>query len=537
MPTSSLFKKHKTVDSLRRTEKEKMLNWLAEPNSCPGLFYETPAQDGFLVRIRTPGGLLNQQQGRAIAELFTELATVVDPWGSETIQVTNRANLQIRSTHPPTPEVFQTLQDLGLAAQNPGVDHLRNVMTSPTAGIDPLELIDTRPLVQALDTYIQSHPELAGLPAKFSVGIDGGGAVGVGTRSTIFWEHRYNEIQLSAVLVEQPANDSIVPADVYFRLALGADKQLYNTSVLIEPDDCVAVVAAIATAYLDYVNQAAKSPKKPRMKHLLQEWGVEYYLQQVNGYLPQPLRQMTHSPILPPTQPHGHLGIHPQQQLGLSYIGISLQLGQLTAAQLLGMVQLSETFGSGDLRLTPWQTVLLPDIPNERVTEVVQTLSLLGLSASSDRPHSAIAACAGKPGCAASATHTQTDAIALINHLSQQFTLNCPVNIHLTGCEKSCAQPSPAEITLLGTTFEQQGAIVEGYHIYIGDDQESLKYHLGDAIATDVSSLIEQLLHLYQQHQKTPKESFREFASRYSISDLKSLTPASKLENSTLKTA
>lgn len=215
-----------------------MVNWLAEPNSCPGLFYGTPAQDGFLIRIRTPGGLLNQQQGRALAKLFTELAklstelaTLIEPWGSEIIQVTNRANLQIRSTHPPTPEIFQTLQDLSLAAHNPSVDHLRNVMTSPTAGIDPQELIDTRSLVRGLDAYIQSHLELAGLPTKFSVGIDGGGAIGIGTRSAIPWEHRYNEIQLSAVWLEHPVNDSTVPAGVYFRLALGAGRRVHNISV------------------------------------------------------------------------------------------------------------------------------------------------------------------------------------------------------------------------------------------------------------------------------------------------------------------
>ncbi|PZV11027.1 MAG: precorrin-3B synthase [Leptolyngbya sp.] len=522
------------------------MNELAQFNVCPGLFHNTPAQDGYLIRIRTPGGWLNCQQGRALTRL-------IDRWGSKAVQVTNRANLQIRSTHPPTPEVFQTLQNLGLAAQNPSVDHLRNVMTSPTAGIDPLELIDTRPLVQAVDTYIQSHPELAGLPAKFSVGIDGGGAVGIGTRSAIPWEHRYNEIQLSAVWVEHRGrgnreqgiefNHSKLSASdlslkkVYFQLALGADKQLCNTSVVIEPDDCVSVVAAIATAYLDYVNQAPKAPKKLRMKHLLQDWGIDPYLQRINAYLPYPLSQPTHRPTLLSTQPYGHLGIHPQQQTGLSYIGISLPLGQLTAAQILGLVQLSETSGSGDLRLTPWQTMLLPDIPNERVNDVVQTLASLGLFVSSDRPDSAIAACAGKPGCAASATETQTHAIALINHLNQQLRLECPVNIHLTGCKKSCAQPSPAEITLLGTTFEQAGAIVEGYHVYIGDDQQSLKHHLGDAIASNIPSLIQQLLHLYQQHQKTPNESFREFTSRYEISDLKSLILSLKLKNLAVRTA
>lgn len=493
------------------------MNWLAEPNTCPGLFYGTSAQDGFLIRIRTPAGLLNHQQGRAIA-------TLVEQWGSEVIQVTNRANLQVRSIcTAPTPEVFQTLQSLRLAAQDPRVDHLRNLMTSPTAGIDPQELIDTRPFIQALEAYIQCHPELAGLPAKFSIGIDGGGAVGIGTRSKIPWEHRYNEIQLSAVLVEHQVDQSTnLPSGIFFRLALGADKQLCDTQVLILPEDCISVIAALATVYLDYVNQAPQSQKKPRMKHLLQDWGVEKYLQQVNRQLSPPLRQVTDRLMPLPTRRYGHLGIHPQQQAGLSYIGVSLRLGQLTAIQLLGLVQLSETFGSGHLRLTPWQSVILPDISNEQVPGVLQNLSSLGLSVFRNQVDAAIVACAGKLGCAEGATQTRPHALALADYLSQRLMLEYPVNIHLTGCTKTCAQPSPAEITLLGTTIEQDGEMVEGYHVYVGNDQQSSKYQLCDVAIADVASLIEQLLHLYKQHRATPNESFGEFTERYAIPDLKS---------------
>lgn len=516
-----------------------MVNWLTPANVCPGLFYGTPAQDGFLVRIRTPGGWLNHQQGRAIA-------TFLEQWGSEAIQVTNRANLQVRSVHTaPTSEVFQALQDLGLAARNPSIDHLRNLMTSPTAGIDRCELIDTRPLVQALDAYIQSHPELAGLPAKFSIGIDGGGTVGIGTRSAIPWEHRYNEIQLSAVAVNDFAAKTLdertnLPTGVYFRLALGADKQLCNTQVLIEPDDCLSVVAALATVYLDYVNQTPQSQKKPRLKHLLQDWGMEKYLQQVNCQLGRCLYQVTHCPVLPPTERYGHLGIHPQRQAGLSYIGVGLRLGQLTASQLLGLVQLSESFGSSHLRLTPWQTILLPDIPHERVPDLLQHLLSLGLSESNNRVDTGIVACAGKPGCASAVTQTQPHAIALADYLKERLTLECPVNIHLTGCAKSCAQPSPAEITLLGTTIEQNGATVEGYHVYVGDDcatgalreQQSFNYQSSEVAYADVPSLIEQLLHLYQQYRETPDESFGEFTNRYAIPELKLLiTP----QNSEIK--
>ena len=522
------------------------MTWLMEPNRCPGLFYGTPAQDGFLMRIRIPGGFLNCQQGQAIA-------TLAEQWGSAAIQVTNRANLQIRAVHnPPAAEVFQTLQTLGLAAQNPKIDHLRNVMASPTAGIDPQELIDTRPWIQALDAYIQTHPELADLPAKFSIGIDGGGAVGIGTRyscgnaspTEIPWEHRYNEIQLSAVAGGGQLGNG--KEAVFFRLHLGGDKQLRDPKVLIQPDQCMPVISALTRVYLDYVHQNSHQQnshqqnshqqKKPRMKHLLQDWGMERYLRQVNQYLASPLRLGATCPTPRPTQRYAHLGVHPQRQLGLSYVGIHLSLGQLTGAQLRKLVQLSATVGSGELRLTPWQTVVLPNIPDRQVAEVLQHLESWGLSISANRVAAAIVACGGKPGCAASATQTQTDAIALTQVLNQHLVLESPVNIHLTGCPKSCAQPSPAEITLLGAMIEQSGEVVEGYQIYVstaqcsGDVKEAvMQHHLGGVIASELPSKIAKLLVLYQQHRATLDESFGAFAARFLIPTMQPSIASSNL--------
>ncbi|MBE9143044.1 precorrin-3B synthase [Planktothrix mougeotii] len=456
------------------------MNWLVEANVCPGLFYGTPAQDGFLIRIRTPGGWLNSQQGKAIA-------TLLEQWQS-TIQVTNRANLQIRGVQKsPTLEDFQTLQKLGLAAHNPTIDHLRNIMCSPTAGIDCQELIDTRQFVQKLDSFIQNYPSIAELSPKFSIGIDGGGTVGIGTRSTLAWEHRYNEIQLSAIALNN--------GGVAFQLALGGDKQLCYTDILIEPENCLSVVTALVTVYLDYVKQTPSiKGKKPRMKHLLKDWGVEKYLEQVNCQLNHPLeRNVTGIIYRQDACSTFHLGIHNQKQAGLSYIGLSLRLGQLTATQLIGLVELSETFGSSQLRLTPWQTIILPDIPNQKVSELLPKLTSLGLSASMGWD-AAIVACGGKPGCAAAATATQIHATMLADYLNERLTCNSPVNIHLTGCAKSCAQPSPAEITLLGTTIEQNGEIIEGYKVYIGDDKKSLKIPIFEGEVASVFPKIEQFL-------------------------------------------
>lgn len=471
-------------------EKKIIVNWLVKANVCPGLFYGTPAQDGFLIRIRTPGGWLNSKQGALIAELLKA-------WGSEALQVTNRGNLQIRGVqNPPSLEVLQTLQNLGLAAFDPRIDHLRNIMASPTAGIDPQELIDTRPLVQKLDYFIQNHPSIIELSPKFSIGIDGGGKVGIGTRSPIVWEHRYNEIQLLAITIDDHINST---SDLYFQLALGGDKNLYHTSILIRLENCLSVVAALVKVYIDYVQQnPLQTGKKPRMKHLLKDWGVENYLEAVKAELEYPLNLIfdpektvlkTVNPL--PSQPYAHLGIHPQRQAKLSYLGLSLKLGKLSADQLLELVEISETFGSGQLRLTPWQTILIPDIPNQKIPELLPKLAPFGLSNS--LVDAGIVACAGKPGCAAAATETQIHALILADDLKEQLTLNSPVNIHLTGCDKLCAQPSPAEITLLGTIIEQNGKKVEGYQVYIGKGQDSLNHKVCEGKLVDILPLIKKV--------------------------------------------
>lgn len=484
------------------------MDWLVKSDVCPGLFYGTPAADGFLVRLRIPGGWLDRQQ-------VSTIATILNDWDNPTLQVTNRGNLQLRGiTTAPTPAMFQALQAVGLAAQNPSIDRLRNFMASPTAGIDPQELIDTRPCLRAIDDYLQSHPELIDLPSKFSIGIDGGGALGIGRQSPLAWEHRYNEIQLSALALED---------GVYFHLALGGDKQLLDTQVVIKPADCVPVIAALATVYQTYSQQAP--PRQQRMKHLLQAWGLEKYLALVNQLLPVPLlvpvdqKNLTRSPTIP----YQYWGVHPQSQPDYSYIGINLFLGQLTAEQWIGLGALSTSFGNGELRLTPWQSVLIPYIKSAQVPELLANLEELGLSAT--RPDAAIVACAGKPGCAASATDTQTHSRLLAKELTKYQTvirntsltplslsgrgvggegISAPVNIHLTGCAKSCAQASPAEITLLGRSLDRDGVMVEGYDVYVGNGQQSYAQHIYQGTFAEILPRMSQILGSAKQTRMSP---------------------------------
>ena len=471
---------------------------------CPGLFYATPAQDGVLSRIRIPGGILTAQQCEAIA-------TLADQFGGGYVQITNRANVQIREIQTGiAADTLTQLQELGLASPVVEVDQIRNIMSSPTAGIDCYELLDTRPLVMGWDQYISTHPHLGILSAKFSVCFDGGGSVSV--------RDRPNDIGLVAVKDQ---------GNVYFRLQLSVGERgdaPCDVGVLVKPEDSLLVLAALAEVYYGWTVQlgdcAVTHRRKPRFRQLMNDWGVEAYLQTVENRLPFSWQRCDVSTATP-VNSYGHIGVHPQRQPGASYIGVVLPLGQLGTQQLRGLAALAK-HGSGTLRLTPWQNVLIPDIPHQQFTQVQQTLEDLGLHWSATHPCSAIVACSGN-GCVSSATDTKRHALILTAHLEQHITLDHPINIHFSGCEKSCAQHHPSDIALLGVATDGATGGTEAYRVYVGSDGSTFGREYQECSPEQLPDLIQHMLQIYQDKRISPDETFKEFANRHAINELKEL--------------
>ncbi|MEG3989031.1 precorrin-3B synthase [Microcoleus sp. S28C3] len=471
---------------------------LSELPTCPGLFYGSRARDGILSRMRIPGGILNAQQCRTIADL-------VDRYSTGCLQVTNRANLQIRDLNSPvSDELWQDLLELGLASRRVEVDPIRNIMASPTAGIDRQQLLDTRPLVKAWDDYLQTHPELSELSPKFSIGFDGGESVSI--------RDLRNDILLAA-------EGRSTQSEIVFRLYLNDE-----TGILIQESQCISVLAALASTYLEYTkNLPIINGKKPRLRHLLADWGAESYLERVERNLPFVVQR---SPIASSEKSipnHQHLGIYPQQQSGFSYMGIALPLGRLESKQLRSLANLAQNLASGTLRLTPWQNLLISDIPNSQLFEVTQQVGDLGLHSSATRLDSCLVACAGSSGCASAATDTQSHALAMARDLAQKLTIDLPINIHFSGCEKSCAQHRPIDITLVGIQIERGDEAIEGYKIYAGRKDLPFGRPICAAVsAAEMPGAIERMLQVYQRFRE-PLESFGELVDRLPIDQLQEL--------------
>ncbi len=469
---------------------------LTELPTCPGLFSGSRARDGILSRMRIPGGILNVAQCGAIAHL-------IDNYSTGYVQVTNRANLQIRDLNSAiSPEVWHNLQELGLASHCVEIDPIRNIMASPTAGIDRQQLLDTRPLVAAWDGYLQTHPELSELSAKFSIGFDGGESVSIRAIR--------NDILLAAERLY--ANSEIV-----FRLHLNGD-----TGIVIQESQCTLVLAALASVYLEYTqNNPRIDRKKPRLRHLLADWGVESYLEQVQHNLPFLLQRQAIASSDKSIPNYQHLGIHPQQQSAFSYIGIALPLGKLESKQLRDLANLAKNFGRGILRLTPWQNLLISDIPNSRICEVEKLIARLGLHSSATNLDSCLVACAGSSGCASAMTDTQSHALTMVKNLAQKLQIDRPINIHFSGCQKSCAQHSPIDITLVGIQIKHGNEIVPGYDIYAGKTDSPLGRQIFQGVrVAEIASFTNKLLEIYQRFRQ-PSESLGEFVDRSAIDQLK----------------
>jgi len=481
-----------------------------------GLFYVAPTQDSFMCRLRIPNGIVT-------AEQFEGLAGLAETLGGGYADVTTRANLQIREIQPSAlVELLMGIQDLGLTTRGAGADNIRNITGSPTAGIDPTELIDTRPLARALHFTILNHRELYGLPRKFNIAFDGGGQVSV-LEDT-------NDIGFAAVRV---GDGAAVPPGVYFRMYLGGitghGDFARDAGILLKPEECVAAAAAVVRVFIAYGDRTDR--KRARLKYLLDEWGMDRFMAEAEKEMSfKPLRLpadqcVSRGPLLK----HGHTGVHKQMQRSMNYIGVILPVGRLTTAQMRGLAAIATQFGSGTIRLTVWQNIILSDISDAKVPGARKAIEEIGLSAEASPIRGALVACTGNTGCKFAATDTKAQALYLAQYLETRVKLDRPLNIHLTGCPHSCAQHYVGDIGLLGVKVAQGDDMIEGYTIVVGggagSERRLAREVARDVPFADVADRLEALLHAYLA-QRREAESFQEFTSRHSVEQLQAMFAA-----------
>jgi ferredoxin-nitrite reductase len=486
-----------------------------------GLFYVAPAQNSYMCRLRIPNGILTAWQFEGVADLAERL-------GGGYSHVTTRANLQVREIRAENgPAFLEGLVDLGLTAKGSGADNIRNVTGSATAGIDPLELLDTRPHARAWHHHILNDRSLYGLPRKFNVAFDGAGSI-----ATL---EDTNDIGFQAIEVLEGASSEGQPVapGIWYRLALGGitgHKDLArDTGVVVAPEDAIAVSDAILRVFIAHGDRTDRN--RSRLKYVLDAWGFERFLAAVEEKLGRRLIRVENAFVAPrPVYDRlAHIGVHRQLQPGLNWVGVALPVGKLTVAQMRVIAAVARQCGDGDIRLTVWQNLLISGVPDAKVEEVLAHLQAAGLSAETSILRAGLIACTGATGCKFAGAYTKEDALAIAAHCEPRITLDQPVNIHLTGCHNSCAQHYIGDLGLIGAKVPvgDEGDTVPGYHVFVGGGF-GVEGGIGREFRTNVKAeeapaLVEAILRTWQLHRAAPDESFVAFARRHEIAALNAL--------------
>ncbi len=486
-----------------------------------GLFYVAPAQDSYMCRLRVPNGILKHWQ-------FSGLADLAEAFGGGYSHVTTRANIQIRDILPKNSvALIEGIQDLGLCSRGSGADNIRNVTGTPTAGIDPQELIDTRAYAREWHFHILNDRSLSGLPRKFNVAFDGGGRIAV-LEDT-------NDIAFAAVEVKDGFG---IEPGVWFRLGIGGitghKDFAKETGIIVKPEEATLVADAIVRLFIETGDRTNRL--KARLKYVLDGIGVDKFMAGVEERLGRKLVRAPSDAMAPrPAFDRlAHIGVHKQKQQGLNWIGVALPLGKLSCEQMRGLAKIAQDLGDGEIRLTVWQNLLISGVRDENVALATAAIEQLGLATKASQIRAGLIACTGNKGCKFAAADTKGHAAAIGDWCETRVNMDTPLNIHLTGCHHSCAQHYISDIGLIAAKVpagEGEGEeVVEGYHLFagggFGPHAEIGREVYRDLKAEDAPRTVERLLTAYLAHRASPDETFLAFVRRHDGATLRQLADA-----------
>lgn len=386
------------------------MNAIAPKGWCPGALRPMETGDGYLVRLRIVNGALPFALARAIAEF-------AEGFGNGLIDLTARGNLQLRGvTEAGLDGLWAGLADLGLLDVDPGAEAVRNVTPSPLAGFDGSMVLDTRPLVGALEARLTSDDALRALPTKFGFLVDGGGVAPL----------------------------SGIDADVGLRAFRAADGPRFAVRLggalagSIAVDDALDAACRIGRAFL------ALRLDERRMKPLVRRLGVAAIARQAT------IGSDAEIAAPPPVDRRAILGAH---VLGAaSFVGVAAVFGQLSARSLRRLAERAEAHRATELRLTPWRALLAVGVPSASAPALAGELGDCGFILNGGDPRLALAACSGKPACASASADVRTAALSLAPMLANYSGV-----LHVSGCPKGCAHNARAPLTFVAST--------EGYDV------------------------------------------------------------------------
>jgi sulfite reductase beta subunit-like hemoprotein len=470
-----------------------------------GIYTQRPAADGyFMVRLRIPGGELTPVQLREIAALSNE-------YGRGLADITVRQNFQFHWVRVESlPDILNRLRAIGLSTTEACGDCVRNIINCPVSGADARELYDTTPLIHAVNDFFVGNRDFSNLPRKFKIAI-----TGCATRCVY---PEINDIGLFAVREQNR---------VAFRARIGGGLSTTprfskDLGVLVEPNDVIELCATIAEVFRDEGNRTNR--KRARLKFLVEQWEIPRFREEIEARMGRKL-QRAERPDADPINERDrtHLGIHAQREAGLHYVGLSILGGRTSGDQLQRLAALAESYGSGRIRTTNTQNIILLDVPEANLSRLTRELDAAGLDYKPSWARRAIIACTGIQFCKLALAETKNRAVELDEHLANTVALDDTVRISVTGCPNACGQHHICDVGLEGSLTTINGVKRETFQVFLGGGvgtHESFGRRVGARIpAEELAESLARLVARYKEDQ-SDGETFQEFCLRHSNEEL-----------------
>ncbi|XP_009776470.2 ferredoxin--nitrite reductase, chloroplastic-like [Nicotiana sylvestris] len=438
------------------------LKWL-------GLFHRRKNQYGrFMMRLKLPNGVTTSAQTRY-------LASVIRKYGKEgCADITTRQNWQIRGVVlPDVPEILKGLAEVGLTSLQSGMDNVRNPVGNPLAGIDPEEIVDTRPYTNLLSQFItgnsRGNPAVSNLPRKWNPCVVG---------SHDLYEHPHiNDLAYMPATKDGRFGFNLLVGG--FFSAKRCDEAI-PLDAWVPADDVVPVCKAILEAFRDLGFRGNR--QKCRMMWLIDELGVEGFRAEVEKRMPQQQLERASPEDLVQKQweRRDYLGVHPQKQEGYSFIGLHIPVGRVQADDMDELARLADEYGSGEIRLTVEQNIIIPNIETSKIEALLKEPVLSTFSPDPPILMKGLVACTGNQFCGQAIIETKARSLKITEEVQRQVSLTKPVRMHWTGCPNTCAQVQVADIGFMGClTRDKNGKTVEGADVFLGGRIGS-DSHLGE---------------------------------------------------------
>jgi Sulfite reductase, beta subunit (hemoprotein) len=427
------------------------LKWL-------GVFFRPVTPGKFMMRMRIPNGILTSNQ-------LSVLADVVQRYGDDgSADITTRQNIQLRGINfSDIPDIFNKFHKVGLTTIQSGMDNIRNITGDPVAGLDADEFYDTRELVQQIQDMLtnngEGNPEFSNLPRKFNIAITGGRDNSV--------HAEINDLAFIPAFLTTQEQIPVFGFNVIVGGLFSAKRceAAIPLNVWVLPADVVSLSKVIVEIFRDHGLRANR--QKARLMWLLDEWGIEKFRLEVEKRFGKSLLPAAAKDEIN-WEKRNHLGIYKQKQAGLNYAGLNIPVGRLSANDMSEIARLAEVYGSGEIRFTVEQNVIIPNIPDSSLTTFFTERILEKFAVNPGLLMGSLVSCTGAQFCNFALIETKNRALAMIKSLESELTLSRPVRIHWTGCPNSCGQPQVADIGLMGTKVRKNGQMLEGVDIYMG---------------------------------------------------------------------